>query len=160
MAQASSKWPKCIIVVVVGEYQKPNHTISKNIKTLIISRAEKKCFFPSPRRNMQSAALQAKPDSGPIGETSKRKEKCLRLKCIWTLQMISLASRANILLLFMTGAADFKKIQVTVQLRISLSSDLRAGWRFLRALKCTLASKVKHVVTRLLLSYTSRYFKI
>lgn len=101
-------------------------------------------FFPS-SSNMQSAALQAKPDSGPIGETSKRKEKCLRLKCIWTLQMISLASRANILLLFMTGAADFK-IQVTVQLRISLSSDLRAGWRFLRALKCTLASKVKHVV--------------
>lgn len=74
MAQASSKWPKCIVVVVVGEYQKPNHTISKNIKTLIISRAEKKCFFSPPRRTCSLPLCKQNPILDPLVKRQKEKK--------------------------------------------------------------------------------------
>lgn len=62
----------------MGEYQKPNHTISKNIKTLIISRAEKNIFFSSSKH----AALQAKTQTRGW---NIRNKNCL----IRTLQMFS-----------------------------------------------------------------------
>lgn len=102
----------------MGEYQKPNHTISKNIKTLIISRAEKN-IFPLPNMPLCKQKLR------PVGETSEIKivsyayEHC---KCL-ALELIH----------FMRGAADFK-IQVIVQLRNSLPL-LFEGWMTIPSLE-------------------------
>lgn len=142
--------PKCIVVIVVGEYQKPNHTISKNIKTLIISRAEKISFFFFKFLvwNMQSAALQARNSiMDPLVKTPKIKKSVLVSNayehCKWLASPVELIYFYNA---WQELQSKTSKKSRSLCGRGSRSFISRAGWFLL--LKPGRKS-VKHVVIKL-----------